>query len=434
MEQHPFNKLSVSAAEVMLLRGGVEITHRKGILAKKTVGISFAQLQGVEYHEKNLVENAYLLFRADGMQEIVHSVMSGHRAVNKGRVDLTKSETEAARRFCAVVCSALEQFRAGKGGGKYVAVCGGVNIDIGGRSFAPLIAKDSNPGRVEQSLGGVGRNIAHNLSLLDVNVSLLTALGEDAYTAQIEHSCEELEIDLSHALRVGGGRNSTYVFLGDSAGDMALAVSDMEICEKLTPSYFAQHLDFLNGAALVVADTNLPRSSLLYLAEHCTAPLFVDPVSVTKAEKLRPILKKIHTLKPNRLEAEILSGVRICDEKSLAAAVEDLLARGVERVFLSLGEEGLLAAQGQERHFQRAYPAQIKNATGAGDALMAALAWSYLDGRTLKESAALGAAAASLAVEGEKTINPELCAANVLSRADREVHSERKEESEPCTP
>ncbi|MDO4811997.1 MAG: PfkB family carbohydrate kinase [Eubacteriales bacterium] len=430
MEQRPMDKLNTSAAEVTLLRGGVEIAHRKGILANRTVSIPFAQLQGIEYHEKNVMENAYLLFRADGMQEITHSVMSGHRAVNKGRIDLAKSETDAARSFYAAAQEALERFRVRK----YVAVCGGVNIDIGGRSFAPLIARDSNPGRVEQSLGGVGRNIAHNLSLLGANVSLLTALGEDAYTTQIERSCEELDIDLSHVLHVPGGRTSTYVFLGDSDGDMALAVSDMEICEELTPSYFAQHLDFLNGAELVIVDTNLPQASLLYLAEHCTAPLFVDPVSVTKAEKLRAILKNIHTLKPNRLEAEVLSGVRICDGESLAASVDELLERGVQRVFLSLGEEGLFAAQGDERFLQENYPAQIKNATGAGDALMAALAWSYLDGRTLRESAKLGAAAASLAVEGEKTINPELCAANVLSRAAQEIHSERKEESKPCTP
>ena len=48
----------------------------------------------------------------------------------------------------------------------YIAVVGGVNIDIGGRSDAPLVAGDSNPGRIRSSLGGVGRNIAHNLALL----------------------------------------------------------------------------------------------------------------------------------------------------------------------------------------------------------------------------------------------------------------------------
>ena len=60
---------------------------------------------------------------------------------------------------------------AGKGyvlrSGSYAVVVGGVNVDIGGRSFAPLVASDSNPGTVSVSLGGVGRNIAHNLALRD---------------------------------------------------------------------------------------------------------------------------------------------------------------------------------------------------------------------------------------------------------------------------
>ena len=61
----------------------------------------------------------------------------------------------------------------------YIAVVGGVNIDIGGRSDAPLVAGDSNPGRIRSSLGGVGRNIAHNLALLGAKVRLITALGAD---------------------------------------------------------------------------------------------------------------------------------------------------------------------------------------------------------------------------------------------------------------
>ena len=44
----------------------------------------------------------------------------------------------------------------------YAVVVGGVNMDIGGVSAAPLVSADSNPGVVRISLGGVGRNIAHN--------------------------------------------------------------------------------------------------------------------------------------------------------------------------------------------------------------------------------------------------------------------------------
>ena len=170
------------------------------------------------------------------------------------------------------------------------------------------------------------------MRLLGVPTYLLTALGGDSRALQIEQSCRELGIDLSHALRVPDGRTSTYVFVGDSDGDMAIAVSDMEICEKADVDYFASQLDLLNGAAAVVIDANLPRGSIAYLTEHCTAPIFIDPVSTVKAEKLRGLLARVHTLKPNRIEAELLSGVQITDGESLRQAAQALRTAGGARV------------------------------------------------------------------------------------------------------
>ena len=301
----------------------------------------------------------------------------------------------------------------------YAVVCGGVNIDIGARSFAPLRAKDSNPGKVELSLGGVGRNIAHNMRLLGVPTYLLTAVGGDSRASQVEQSCCDLGIDLSHALHVPDGRTSTYVFVGDSDGDMAIAVSDMEICKKLTPDYFASQLDLLNGAAAVVVDANLPRESIAYLTEHCTVPVFIDPVSTVKAEKLHGLLGRVHTLTPNRIEAELLSGVKITDDASLHKAAETLLAQGLQRVFISLGGDGVLAAQKDEMQLVPICKAEMRNATGAGDAMMAALVWSFLSGQSLTESAASGTAAAAIAVESEETINPNMSAEAVKDRLKR---------------
>lgn len=299
---------------------------------------------------------------------------------------------------------------AGKGyvlrTGSYAVVVGGVNIDIGGRSFSPLVPKDSNPGKVRLSLGGVGRNIAHNLSLLGTDVRFLTAFGDDVYAQRIAASCGELGIDISHALQVPGGATPTYLFLNDCDGDMALAMSDMEICARITPAYLAANLPMLNNAQVVVMDTNIPAESLRYLADHCTAPIFADPVSTAKAEKLRPILGKLHTLKPNRIEAELLSGVEITDDKSLEKAAQTLLDTGLHRVFISLGTEGVLAADRHQMLRQPCFPAEMKNATGAGDAFMAALAWAYLEGTDLQETAKAAAAAAAIAVESGETINP----------------------------
>lgn len=311
---------------------------------------------------------------------------------------------------------------AGKGyvlrSGSYAVVVGGVNIDIGGRSLAPLVARDSNPGKVRLSLGGVGRNIAHNMSLLGLDVRFLTAFGDDVYAQRIAASCGELGIDVSHALQVPGGATPTYLFLNDCDGDMALAMSDMEICERITPKYLAANLTLLNNAQLVVADTNIPASSLVYLAEHCTAPVFADPVSTAKAGKLKPILGKLHTIKPNRMEAELLSGVKITDEDSLREAAKTLLATGLHRVFISLGTDGVFAADWKEMRWQPCFRAEMRNATGAGDAFMAALAWAYLEGTDLAQTAKAAAAAAAIAVEGSETINPVLSAETVRRRMD----------------
>ena len=310
---------------------------------------------------------------------------------------------------------------AGKGyvlrSGTYAAVVGGVNVDIGGQSYAPLVARDSNPGRVRISLGGVGRNIAHNMSLLGVDVRLLTAFGDDLYAQKIAASCGELGIDISQALQVPGGATSTYLFISGSDGDMALAVSDMDIYEHVTPAYLQSRRALLDNAQLIVTDTNIPAESIEWLADHCAAPLFADPVSTAKAVKLKPVLGKLHTLKPNRIEAELLSGVKITDDASLQKAAETLLDTGLHRVFISLGSDGVFAADRSGQQVQLPpLPGAMVNTTGCGDAFMAAVARAFLDGADLETAAKRGLAASAIAMESADTINPAMSLTAVAER------------------
>ena len=300
----------------------------------------------------------------------------------------------------------------------YVTVVGGVNMDIGGWPRASLVGQDSNPGRVRMSLGGVGRNIAHNMSLLGVDVKMLTALGDDLYAQKIGASCAELGIDLSHAPVIPGGHTSTYLFINDEQGDMALAVSDMDICDHISPELLSSRRALLDGSQIVVVDTNIPEESIRWLAENCRAPLFVDPVSTVKAAKLRGVLGSIHTLKPNRIEAELLSGVTIRDNDSLRLAAKTLLDTGMHRVFISLGGDGVYAADrvtGTEVRLP-VMEAKMVNTTGCGDAFMAAITWAYLQGTDLADTARYGLAASAIAMESADTINSSLSADAVLQR------------------
>ena len=299
----------------------------------------------------------------------------------------------------------------------YAAVVGGVNMDIGARSAAPLVARDSNPGKVRMSLGGVGRNIAHNLALLGADVRMLTAFGDDLYAQKIAASCGELGIDISQSLVVPGAATSTYLFIAGDDGDMALAVSDMDIYEHVTPAWLQTRHTLLDNAQVIVVDTNIPAESIRWLCENIKVPIFADPVSTAKAEKLRPVLGQIHTLKPNRMEAELLSGIAITDDESLERAARALLDTGLRRVFISLGGDGVYAADHNGAVRMPCFPAVMQNATGAGDSFMAALAWAYLEGNDLEHTARLAQAAAAIAIEGIETINPDMSAKAVRLRA-----------------
>ena len=301
----------------------------------------------------------------------------------------------------------------------YAVVVGGVNMDIGGRPYGELVAADSNPGQVRMSLGGVGRNIAHNLALLGVDVRLLTAFGDDLNAQRIAASCGELGIDISQCLTVPGAATSTYLFIADEHGDMALAVSDMDIYAHVTPAFLSGRARLLQNAQLIVVDTNIPAESIAWLAENIRLPIFADPVSTAKAEKLRPVLGKLHTLKPNRLEAELLSGVTITDRESLDGAVDALLATGLRRVFVSLGADGVYAADHKERLHVPCCPGTLVNATGCGDAAMAAIAWAYLEGTGLADTARAAMAAGAIAMESAETINPAMGAEKLKERMER---------------
>jgi len=290
------------------------------------------------------------------------------------------------------------------------------------------------PDIFEEQTGGKGINVARVLGNFGMECAAIAPVGRRSRSAETMVQLRppkrgtanvygirsvaptRLGIDTSHARCVAGAATSTYLYLTDEKGEMALAISDMEICEKITPAYLASNLSLLQNAQLVIVDCNIPQESLIYLAENCTVPLFCDPVSTAKAEKLRPVLDKIHTLKPNRLEAEILSGVKIETRADVEKAADRLLELGVHRLFISMGSEGVYAAMDNERLLLPTLPGKMVNTTGCGDAFMGAIGWAYLEGMNLKETAMAGLAAGAIAMETEETINSAMSATAIYNR------------------
>ena len=290
-----------------------------------------------------------------------------------------------------------------------VYVIGAVNMDLSGTPSDTLRTGDSNPGRITLSPGGVGRNIAENLRLLGRKVSLITIMGEDTYADVIREHCLNAGIDLQYSFTDPLGRTSAYLCINEQNGDLNVAVSDMAICDELTPSKLEPLLPVLNHGSMVIADANLPEETLAWIAKNVTVPIAADPVSVSKAPRLLPLLSRLTLLKPNIPEAELLTGMTIRGDLNLSRAADALHRLGVRRVYISLGERGVWADDIREGGMLiPCLPGSIVNTTGCGDAFVAAAADAYLNGLGTMEAARRALAASAICAEDPSAVSSRL--------------------------
>ncbi len=271
-----------------------------------------------------------------------------------------------------------------------VAVVGALNVDIGGIPEAAFRPGDSIPGRVRVSLGGVGWNIARDCASLGAETAFFSVLGADAHEAEIRRDAARFGVAIS-GCRWESAENNRYLYISGKGGDMAAAVNDMRLTERIDRAYIAEILPLLNGFDAIAADANLPPEALRALAEGAGAPIAADCVSAVKCGRLREILPRLHTLKANRMEAEMLTG-RIEPEACAAA----LLDAGVKRAVISLGAEGVLCAENGCLCREPALTVPIEDTTGAGDSLTAAFAVGLAYGLEARRCAALGMRAAAV--------------------------------------
>ncbi len=276
-----------------------------------------------------------------------------------------------------------------------VCVIGGANVDITATARERFIARDSNPGTVRLSFGGVGRNIAHNLALLGDEVRFVTRFGGDAFGQMLQVSCREIGMDLSLCETCPTLPSACFASLNDTDGEMLGGVADMAVTESISTEWLAARITAINAADAVVADTNLLPETLAWLIDHIDVPLYVDAVSGPKAIRLRKALeiskrKRLYAFKCNALEAETLSSVT-----------------GFQRRFVTRGAGGLEVAAPGRLFLFPALPCTIRNTTGGGDALLAGIVHAGPDAK-VAEAARIGLLCARCAIESNEAVNEDL--------------------------
>lgn len=116
-------------------------------------------------------------------------------------------------------------------------------------------------------------------------------------------------------------------------------------------------------------------------------------------------------IKPNRDEMEQLLGRRLGDDPGQwKRAADEVRAKGIDRVVLSLGAQGALFAGGADEGslWARSEPVKVASPTGCGDTLLAATLFALCQGWTWERCARFAVAAATAAATLPGTAFPSL--------------------------
>lgn len=290
-----------------------------------------------------------------------------------------------------------------------IIIIGGINIDIEGCPRKTLVPSDSNPGDIAISYGGVGRNIVENAARLGADVGMISLTGDDFLGNNARDHLAGLGVDVSGIVHVNECNTGMYLSILNHENDMAVAICNMDILERVTPAFLEDKLNQLTKSEIVGVDCNLDFATLDYITNSLHVPLFLDPVSASKAERVKPIIGRFHTIKPNRIEAELLSDIKIVDDASLRQVGSWFCRQGVKRVFISLGEDGVYYRDESGEGIVGTSPVKLVSATGAGDAFSAAILVGHIKDFSAEDTAKLGVACASLALEVKSAVNPRIC-------------------------
>jgi tagatose 6-phosphate kinase len=259
----------------------------------------------------------------------------------------------------------------------------------------------NRPRAVRARPGGKGLNVARTLHALGVDV-LVLGLAGGITGAGVEEALGERCVPAA-LTPVAGETRRTFSVVDDSRVT-AFYEPGPTVGEEEFAGFRRGYEQALDGAAAVVLSGSLPPglepATYATLIQAAGIPAVLD----THGEALRlGAAAGAAIVKPNLAELESLTGHKLATPDEVIAAAG--LLRGAQAVVVTLGQDGLLAATGDGCWQARAPAAVTGNATGAGDAVAAALAHGLLLGRPwderLRHAAALGAATAAAPVAGE---------------------------------
>lgn len=264
---------------------------------------------------------------------------------------------------------------------KSVVCIGSALVDELFHATETMLMHTTNNVTATKSSGGVSRNIAHNLALLNIPVQLITVFGNDAEGGWLKEICKKAEIQIDAAF-TSSTPNAKYTAIINTDGSMFTALLSNAALHHITPEYLEQHQSLLSAAAYLLVDANISVDTVNWLVKFSNRsgiPLIVEPVSVPPAKSVtKADLNGVYLITPNEEELPALCSTTAT---TVDEQINELLQRGIKNIWLHRGAKGSTLYTGTEAIHLDAPDVKIVDCTGAGDGSLSAFIMSKCIGK-----------------------------------------------------
>lgn len=275
----------------------------------------------------------------------------------------------------------------------HIAVLGSTNMDL--VAYVPKAPQrgETVTGREFRTVpGGKGANQAIAAARAGATVSMIGAVGNDAYGTQLRSTLEHSGVDTDHLRTTEGPSGTAHIVVDDEGGNAIVVIP----AANGTVDHLAPGDDGLIASAdALLLQLEIPLAAVVAGAEAARAHGVRTILTPAPAQPLPiELLTATDLLVPNEHEATTLTGRT--DPHAAALALLD----EVPEVVITLGSAGsLYVARDAEPLSVPAPQVTAVDSTGAGDTFVGALAVALGEGRPMRDALRWAAAAAALSVQ-----------------------------------
>ena len=278
-----------------------------------------------------------------------------------------------------------------------VCVVGSANLDYTvALPRLPRVGETVSAGTLLVNRGGKGANQAVAARRLGAEVRLIGCVGDDDAGAAMRRALDEQGIGVEGVVTAPGVATGTALIFVDREGHNQIGVAP-GANHRLTVDMARAGEPSIEWAQVLVSQLEVPVPVVRWALETARrhgVPTVLNPAPVQELSD--ELLGLVTYLTPNAGEVAALTGIEVSDLDSGRRAAARLCERGVGTVIITLGEEGALVCDGATAVHFEAFPIEVVDTTGAGDAFNGALAVGLSAGGSLEQVIPLASAAAAL--------------------------------------